>query len=102
MIPRWLFFVVALWVISFGVFRIFVALKKRRQLASEPAPDRPNFQKRGLYALSPRSHILFGVVYLLLGACLIAMGFGWQPQVGFAACREPAAESSPPSPFPGG
>ena len=79
-IPRWIFFLVAVWVIAFGVFRIVVAVRRQRLAAADP--DRPNFMKRGLYALSPRTHILFGVVYILLGGCLVAMGFGWQPGSG--------------------
>jgi uncharacterized membrane protein HdeD (DUF308 family) len=79
-IPRWIFFLVAVWVIAFGVFRIVVAVRRQRLARAEP--DRPNFMKRGLYALSPRTHILFGVVYILLGGCLVAMGLGWQPGSG--------------------
>jgi hypothetical protein len=87
--PRWLFFLVAVWVIAFGVFRIVVAVRKLKQ---PPEPDRPNFRRRGLLALAPRTHILLGVVYLLLGACLIAMGFGWQPASG--CLGEPPAEKT--------
>ena len=82
-IPRWIFFLVAAWVLAFGLFRIRMALR-RRGAADEPA--RPNFRRRGLYALPPRSHLLFGVLYLLLGSCLVAIGFGWQPMLGPTAC----------------
>jgi hypothetical protein len=79
MLPPWIFFLVAVWVIAFGVFRIVVAVRRSRLTADS---DRPNFMKRGLYALSPRTHILFGAVYILLGGCLVAMGLGWQPGSG--------------------
>ena len=71
-IPRWLVFLVAFWVIVFGAFRIYIAKQKLK----EPDPDRPNFRKGGLYAQSRRRHIVFGCAYLLLGAVLVAMGFG--------------------------
>jgi hypothetical protein len=94
-IPRWVFFLVAVWVIAFGVFRIVVALRRRGQ--DEAAPDRPNYMRRGLYALSPRSHVLFGVIYLMLGASLIAMGLGWQPSLGFESCAgDPDSAGSAP------
>jgi hypothetical protein len=88
-LPAWIFFLIAVWVIAFGVFRIVMAVKRSRLAASEP--DRPNFMKRGLYALSPRTHILFGVVYIALGGCLVAMGFGWQPGAGCLGKQTPEA-----------
>ena len=88
-LPAWVFFLVAVWVVAFGVFRIVMAVK-RSKLASKD-PDRPNYMKRGLYALSPRTHILFGVVYILLGCCLVAMGFGWQPGSGCLGNQSPPA-----------
>jgi len=93
-IPRWLFFVVAVWVIAFGAYRIVVAAKK---LKEPPEPDRPNFRRRGLYALAPRTHIIFGAVYLLLGACLVAMGFGWQPAASGCLGEPPAEKSGAPA-----
>jgi len=80
-IPRWLLFLVAAWVIAFGVFRIVVALRPRRS-----AGEGPNFMRRGLYARAPRSHGLFGIVYLILGAFLIATGFGWAPVMDIQSC----------------
>jgi hypothetical protein len=73
-VPRWLLFLVAAWVIAFGVFRIIIALRGRPK-----SGEGPNFMRKGMYARTPRSHILFGVVYLILGAFLIATGFGWAP-----------------------
>jgi uncharacterized membrane protein HdeD (DUF308 family) len=78
-VPRWLLFLVAAWVIAFGVFRIVVALRPR-------SPEGPNFMRKGLYARAPRSHILFGAVYLMLGAFLIATGFGWAPVMEMGGC----------------
>jgi hypothetical protein len=100
-LPAWIFFLVAVWVMAFGVFRIVVAVKRKRLMASDP--DRPNLMKRGLYALSPRTHILFGVVYILLGGTLVAMGFGWQPGSGCLGKQAPPAgeiRSKPPKAAP--
>ena len=79
-VPRWLLFLVAAWVIAFGLFRIFVALRPRRD------EDGPNFMRKGLYARTPRSHVAFGALYLLLGGFLVATGFGWTPVMDLASC----------------
>ena len=89
-LPAWIFFLVAVWVIAFGVFRIVVAVRRQKLAAKDP--ERPNFMKRGLYSLSPRTHILFGVVYILLGGCLVAMGFGWQPGSGCLGAEKQSPE----------
>jgi hypothetical protein len=95
-IPRWLLFLVAAWVIAFGVFRIVVALRRR------PAEEQgPNFMRRGLYARAPRTHVLFGALYVILGGFLIATGFGWAPVVDIAACAGAGTDDStarPPRP----
>ncbi|HUS68581.1 MAG TPA: hypothetical protein VMZ28_28795 [Kofleriaceae bacterium] len=83
MIPRWLLFLVAAWVIAFGVYRLRVATQKRDRDAD---PERPNFARKGLFGRSQRSHILFGVLYLLLGGALVAMGLGWKPMIDPAGC----------------
>jgi hypothetical protein len=80
-VPRWLLFLVAAWVIAFGLFRIFIALRRQPR-----SPEGPNFMRRGLYARTPRSHVLFGGVYLVLGAFLIATGFGWAPAADMGGC----------------
>lgn len=90
-IPPWLLIVVALWVIAFGVFRFYLARERRR----EPATDRPNFRKKGFYAQSPRRHTAFGALYLMMGAALIAMAFGWKPPLGGRGCGDPGPSSEP-------
>ena len=85
MIPRWLLFLVAAWVTAFGVYRLRVATQKRAR-EGEADPERPNFQRKGLFGRSARSHILFGVLYILLGGALVAMGFGWKPMIDPAGC----------------
>lgn len=74
-VPVWLTLGVALLVIIFGAFRIRLALRK-------PAPDEAgsgNLMGRGFYRMSSRTHLLIGIVYLLLGGGLIATSFGWNP-----------------------
>lgn len=85
MVPPWLLFLVAAWVMAFGVYRLRVATKNREREA-EADPGRPNFSRKGLYGRSPRSHILFGALYILLGGALVAMGLGWQPMIDPAGC----------------
>jgi predicted signal transduction protein with EAL and GGDEF domain len=71
-IPVWLTLGVAILVILFGAHRI------RLSLRSEEDEGRAR-QRKGLYAMSRRTHRLIGVVYLLLGAALVAASFGWNP-----------------------
>ena len=91
MVPRWLLFLVAFWVMAFGVYRLRVATKKRDAAAD---PERPSFSRKGLYGRSPRAHIVFGVLYLLLGGALVAMGLGWAPAIDPAGCAGDTADPS--------
>ncbi len=87
-IPRWLVFIVAAWVIIFGVFRIYLAVQGRK-------PADPGVRKRGLAAQSSRRNTLFGGLYLLLGSVLIAMGFGYTlPSLG-QSCANDADTAEP-------
>lgn len=74
-VPIWLTLGVAVLVLIFGVYRIRLALKK-------PEPESQGsagVMGRGFYRMSSRTHLLIGVVYILLGAGLIATSFGWNP-----------------------
>lgn len=73
MLPRWIPFAVAFWVIAFGILRLRIATRK-----NDDDESRPNLRKGGYYARSKRSHAVYGVAYLLLGVYCIAMGFGYQ------------------------
>jgi|MudIll2142460700_1097286.scaffolds.fasta_scaffold16344_3 uncharacterized iron-regulated membrane protein len=70
-IPVWLTIAIAVFVTGFGAFRIYLATKKPD---AEEAPPR-----RGFYRMGRRTHALIGIVYLLLGAALIATTLGWNP-----------------------
>lgn len=93
-LPRWLLFLVAAWVISFGVFRVVVALRRR------PDEDGPNYMRKGMYGRGPRAHALFGAIYIALGGVLIATALGWRPGPGFdvAGCLGQREAASPGSP----
>ncbi len=94
MLPRWIPFAVAFWVIAFGIMRLRIATRKDDR-------DRPNYRKGGYYARSKRSHAIYGVAYLVLGAYCIATGFGYK--MGFiASCMGPQATTEKTSEPPAG
>jgi hypothetical protein len=70
-IPVWLTIAIAVFVTVFGSYRIYLATRKA---APDDAPPR-----RGMYRMGRRTHALIGVVYLLLGAALVATTLGWNP-----------------------
>jgi protein-S-isoprenylcysteine O-methyltransferase Ste14 len=72
-VPVWLTLGVAILVCLFGAYRIRLAFR-----ADEQQDDRAQ-TRRGFYRMARRTHLLIGVVYLLLGAALIATSFGWSP-----------------------
>ena len=76
-IPRWVVFLVAAWVLLFGGYRLSIAFRRRGKKTAADDDERPNFQKRGLWAQSSRRHILFGLLYVVLGSYLVAMGLGY-------------------------
>lgn len=70
MVPPWLTFLIAGMVIFFGLYRLWIA--RRSDAENEAA-----MQRKGLYALPRRRHLLYGIVYLILGAMLIAGALGY-------------------------
>ena len=73
LLPPWIPLLIGLWVIAFGVFRFYLAFK-----LSKPIPEnRPNFRRKGYYARKPRTHVLFGIGYIVLGAYCLAMAGGY-------------------------
>jgi protein-S-isoprenylcysteine O-methyltransferase Ste14 len=73
-VPVWVTLGVAILVLVFGVFRIRLALKK-----PDAEDGGAKLMGGGFYRMSPRTHLLIGIVYLLLSAGLIATSFGWNP-----------------------
>jgi hypothetical protein len=88
-LPRWIPFLIAAWVIAFGILRLRIATRKEDDDSSKP-----NYRKGGYYARSKRSHALFGVAYLILGGYCIAMGFGYTFDI-VGACRGKQSQSQP-------
>jgi hypothetical protein len=71
-IPVWLTLAVAALVIIFGAYRIYLATRPSDEKSEQP-------RRRGLYSMSKRTHLFIGIIYLLLGAGLIATSFGFNP-----------------------
>ncbi len=75
MLPQWIVIAVAALVIVFGLFRIKLAFRSKEE--EETARSRG-----GLYGYGRRTHVLFGVVYILMGTLLLLGALGvnmpWQ------------------------
>jgi hypothetical protein len=71
-------------VIIWGGYRIRLGLR------SEEAEAKAR-ERRGLVGLPRRTHLLIGIVYVLLGAGLIAVTFGWNPLAPITDQPEPAS-----------
>ena len=69
-IPAWLTFLVAAMVTIFGVYRLSLGFRSREQEERAKA-------RGGLYGMPRRTHILFGVLYLIMGGLLIGSAMGW-------------------------
>jgi hypothetical protein len=67
-IPPWITFVVAAVVSAFGVYRLYLAFTSDAETLAK---------RKGLYGLPRRTHAIFGALYLLLGAFLVATGLGY-------------------------
>ena len=68
-IPPWLFAVIGVVVIVFGIWRIKLS---RRSLEEDQAAQR----RGGLYGVNRRTHLLIGCLYILLGLYLLIESFG--------------------------
>ncbi|HEU4733584.1 MAG TPA: hypothetical protein VFT22_37075 [Kofleriaceae bacterium] len=71
-LPVWLVLGVALLVSVFGAYRIRLAFRSDEE-------DQRARARKGLYAMGRRTHLLVGMIYLLLGGALIATAYGWNP-----------------------
>jgi len=72
-IPVWLTLGVAVLVIAFGSYRVYLAFFRSKEQAEQAR------RRGGLYGMPRRTQGLIGIVYLLLGGALIATSFGWNP-----------------------
>ncbi len=90
-VPPWLTLMCAALVILWGGYRIKLGLRSA-------AAEAKAVEKKGLFGMPRRTHLLLGLVYVLLGAGLIAISVGWNPlhfEVG-------AGKAEPPLPPAGG
>ena len=75
MLPAWIVGAVAALVILFGGFRIKLAFRSKEE-------EQAARQRGGLFGYGRRTHVLFGVVYILMGVLLLLGLFGvkmpWQ------------------------
>ena len=94
-LPIWLTLGIAALVIIFGVYRIVLS---RRTEAEEARAQK----RKGLYAMGRRTHLLIGIVYLLLGAGLVAASFGWNPfgNMFGPSTEEPSRDKMPSKTIP--
>lgn len=89
-IPVWLTIVAAIFVTGFGAFRIYVATRK-------PDPNASDAPRSGFGRMSNRMNVAMGVIYLLLGAGLVAVSLGWNPLGGMFAAdtKTPSKDEAP-------
>ena len=82
-IPVWVTLGVALLVIGFGSYRIWLSLRPEppKEEDAKPVTGMPSRSlfAGGFYRMGKRTHLFVGVIYLLLGAALIATSFGFNP-----------------------
>jgi hypothetical protein len=94
-VPIWLTLAVAALVIVFGLYRVALAFRR----AEPDAAARPGrFGLGGMYRMGRRTHALVGIIYLLLGASLVATSFGWNPFAGaFGPSTQPPTKGTTPT-----
>jgi hypothetical protein len=66
---------IAALVIIFGLHRISMVFRSEEE-------ERRARARKGLYGMGRRTHLLVGIIYVLLGSGLIANAFGWSPLAG--------------------
>lgn len=95
-VPPWLTLGFAIIVIAFGLYRIRLSVKK-----VDPEAAKGSVMGGGFYRMSPRAHLVIGVLYLALGGALVATSFGWNPFGSmFAAKADQAPKTAPDHPVP--
>ena len=91
-IPIWLTVAIAILVIAFGIHRLRISMRTDAQEATDGT------QRRGLYGMSRRAHRIIGLLYLGLGALLVATALGWSPFGNmFGAGTEPPTKDTAPT-----
>ena len=67
-VPPIVTFLVAASVIAFGCYRMYLAITFDAEALS---------RRRGLYGMSKKRHLFYGILYLTLGALLISGALGY-------------------------
>jgi hypothetical protein len=92
-VPPWVTLAIAVLVIVFGLYRIRMSLKK-----VDPEATKKSLMGGGFYRMSPKAHLVIGLLYLALGGALIATTFGWSPLAGLTGkTDEPPAPKKHPT-----
>jgi uncharacterized membrane protein HdeD (DUF308 family) len=68
-LPPWVPLLVGVLVIVFGLYRLRLSFRS-------PDEDQRARERGGMYGFPRRTHLLFGIVYLLMGGMLVASAFG--------------------------
>ena len=68
-IPAWIFAAVGVMVILFGAWRIRLSFRSDDEDATAK-------KRGGLFGVGRRSHLLSGIIYILLGVYLVLGAFG--------------------------
>lgn len=91
-IPVWLTLGVAVLVIVFGSYRVYLAFFRSK------TQDEQARRRGGMYGMPRRTQGLLGILYLVLGGLLIATSFGWNPIAGLFGpdTQKPAATEVTP------
>jgi hypothetical protein len=87
-LPAWLTLMCAAMVLLWGVYRIKLGLRS-------PEEEAKAVQKKGLFGMPRRTHLLVGTIYLMLAAGLIAITLGWDPMAGLEGGSGDTAPSDP-------
>lgn len=88
-VPQWLTFAIAVIVMIFGGYRLWLATRKQPE---EDQDERSARRRKGFYGMSKKTHLAIGILYMLLAAGLIATSLGFNP---FASAVGP--DTAPPT-----
>ena len=70
-LPTWLVFILAAWVLVFGGYRLWVAFRR-----DGDDTTKPHWSQVSVFGRTKRAHLIYGSIYFLAGVMLVASGFG--------------------------
>jgi hypothetical protein len=94
--------VVAILVLGFGGYRIWLGLRGDPPPDTEhdPAPPSRSLLAGSFYRMGKRTHLFIGTIYVLLGAALIATAFGFNPLSALTGGGDTATPTDKPTSVP--